>query len=129
MATYLVTGGGGFIGSSIAEALLAKGERVRILDDFSTGRRSNLEGLKGNIELFEGSRAKLFELFDHGVFTKAFTELGGVQKYKIINDSIINFIYANGDTIINAYRIDHSSLTLTGGCIEACGSKFIKSMQ
>jgi hypothetical protein len=55
--------------------------------------------------------------------------LGGVQKYKIINDSIINFIYANGDTIINAYRIDHSSLTLTGGCIEACGSKFIKSMQ
>ena len=55
MAIYLVTGGAGFIGSSIAEALLAKGERVRILDDFSTGRRSNLEGLKGNVELVEGS--------------------------------------------------------------------------
>jgi len=55
MALYLVTGGAGFIGSSIAEALLAKGERVRILDDFSTGRRSNLESLKGNIELIEGS--------------------------------------------------------------------------
>ncbi len=54
MATHLVTGGAGFIGSSIAEALLAKGERVRILDDFSTGRRSNLDGLKG-AELVEGT--------------------------------------------------------------------------
>jgi nucleoside-diphosphate-sugar epimerase len=55
MATYLVTGGAGFIGSSIAEALLAKGERVRILDDFSTGRRSNVEALKGNVEIVEGT--------------------------------------------------------------------------
>ncbi len=55
MTTFLVTGGGGFIGSSIAEALLAKGERVRILDDFSSGRRQNLEGIKGKIELVEGS--------------------------------------------------------------------------
>jgi UDP-glucose 4-epimerase len=55
MGLYLVTGGAGFIGSSIAEALLAKGERVRILDDFSTGRRSNIESLKGNFELTEGS--------------------------------------------------------------------------
>lgn len=55
MGLYLVTGGAGFIGSSIAEALLSKGERVRILDDFSTGRRSNVEALKGNFELIEGS--------------------------------------------------------------------------
>jgi nucleoside-diphosphate-sugar epimerase len=55
MATHLVTGGAGFIGSSIAEALLAKGERVRILDDFSSGRRQNLESLKGNVEVIEGS--------------------------------------------------------------------------
>jgi UDP-glucose 4-epimerase len=55
MATYLITGGAGFIGSSIAEALLAKGEKVRILDDFSTGRRQNVESLRGDVELFEGS--------------------------------------------------------------------------
>src|SRR5690242_2906444 len=55
MSLFLVTGGAGFIGSSIAEALLAKGERVRVLDDFSTGRRSNLEDLKGNVEVIEGS--------------------------------------------------------------------------
>lgn len=55
MGVFLVTGGAGFIGSSIAEALLAKGERVRVLDDFSTGRRSNLEGLSGALEIIEGS--------------------------------------------------------------------------
>ncbi len=55
MAIKLVTGGAGFIGSSLAEALLAKGERVRILDDFSSGRRSNLETLKGNLEILEGT--------------------------------------------------------------------------
>jgi nucleoside-diphosphate-sugar epimerase len=55
MALHLVTGGAGFIGSSIAEALLATGERVRVLDDFSSGRRENLEALPGRVELFEGS--------------------------------------------------------------------------
>jgi nucleoside-diphosphate-sugar epimerase len=57
MATtsILITGGAGFIGSSIAERLLAQGERVRILDDFSTGRRSNVESLRGHVEVVEGT--------------------------------------------------------------------------
>ena len=55
MATVLVTGGAGFIGSSLAAKLLAAGERVRILDDFSTGRRQNLADLPGAVELYEGS--------------------------------------------------------------------------
>src|SRR5690349_3947996 len=41
MASYLVTGGCGFIGSHLADALLARGHRVRILDDLSTGKRTN----------------------------------------------------------------------------------------
>jgi UDP-glucose 4-epimerase len=52
---YLITGGGGFIGSSIAAELVRLGEKVRILDDFSTGRRENLEPLDGKVELFEGT--------------------------------------------------------------------------
>jgi UDP-glucose 4-epimerase len=55
MALHLVTGGAGFIGSSIAEALLTNGERVRIVDDFSSGRRENLERLSGHFELVEGT--------------------------------------------------------------------------
>jgi nucleoside-diphosphate-sugar epimerase len=55
MTTFLVTGGAGFIGSSLAEALLAQGDTVRILDDFSSGRRSNLETLRGKLDLVEGT--------------------------------------------------------------------------
>ena len=43
MASYLVTGGAGFIGSHLAEELIRRGQRVRIVDSFITGRRSNLE--------------------------------------------------------------------------------------
>ena len=43
MALFLVTGGGGFIGSNLAEAILGNGDSVRVLDDFSTGRRENLD--------------------------------------------------------------------------------------
>jgi nucleoside-diphosphate-sugar epimerase len=56
-ARYLVTGGAGFIGSHIAEALLRSGESVRILDNLATGRQSNvnvLRGLPGHLEIIEG---------------------------------------------------------------------------
>lgn len=42
MSTYLVTGGAGFIGSHLCEALTARGDSVRVLDDLSTGHRGNL---------------------------------------------------------------------------------------
>jgi nucleoside-diphosphate-sugar epimerase len=54
MSTYLVTGGGGFIGSNLARALVARGETVRVLDNFATGRESNLAGLDGRIALMRG---------------------------------------------------------------------------
>ncbi|MBW7843910.1 MAG: SDR family NAD(P)-dependent oxidoreductase [Ignavibacterium sp.] len=51
---FLVTGGAGFIGSNIVEELLKRGYTVRVLDNFSTGKRENLKQFNKDIELIEG---------------------------------------------------------------------------
>jgi len=56
MARYVVTGGAGFIGSHLVEALLTRGESVRIADNFSTGKRENLPPA-GQVDLIEGDLA------------------------------------------------------------------------
>src|SRR5215831_16317545 len=66
MATYVVTGGGGFIGSHIVEELLRRRETVKVIDNFSTGKRANVEAFKNRAEIieFDLSEAKnLAELF------------------------------------------------------------------
>jgi nucleoside-diphosphate-sugar epimerase len=50
----LVTGGAGFIGSHLAARLVAEGHGVRVLDNFATGRRSNIDAIGGDVELVEG---------------------------------------------------------------------------
>jgi nucleoside-diphosphate-sugar epimerase len=54
---HLITGGAGFIGSHLADALVRRGDEVAVLDEFSTGRRENVEQLaaSGSAELIEGS--------------------------------------------------------------------------
>ncbi len=54
MSFYLVTGGAGFIGSHIVEELVRRGERIRVLDNFLTGKRENLINFLNQIELIEG---------------------------------------------------------------------------
>jgi UDP-glucose 4-epimerase len=54
MPRYLITGGAGFIGANIAHTLVGRGETVRILDDFSTGRPQNLAGIEDRIEVVRG---------------------------------------------------------------------------
>ncbi len=57
MARVLVTGGAGFIGSHLVERLMQRGDHVTVLDDLSTGRRENLEGVEGadGFRLIEGT--------------------------------------------------------------------------
>jgi nucleoside-diphosphate-sugar epimerase len=65
MANFLVTGGAGFIGSNLVRALLNRGDKVRVLDNFSTGKRENLNltgslhNLVANLEVLEGDIADL----------------------------------------------------------------------
>ncbi|MCK5126675.1 MAG: SDR family oxidoreductase [candidate division Zixibacteria bacterium] len=51
---FLITGGAGFIGSNLAHALIKRGDSVRILDNFSTGRKANIEPIMDKIEVVEG---------------------------------------------------------------------------
>ena len=59
MAHFLVTGGAGFIGSNLAAALVANGDRVRVLDNLLTGKRENLADIDARIEFIEGDIADL----------------------------------------------------------------------
>ena len=59
MPFALVTGGAGFIGSHLVEGLLARDYKVRVLDNFATGKRENLASVLTQIELLEGSVANL----------------------------------------------------------------------
>jgi UDP-N-acetylglucosamine/UDP-N-acetyl-alpha-D-glucosaminouronate 4-epimerase len=70
MSIYLVTGGAGFIGSHLVTALVERGERVRVLDNLSTGKRANLAHVASKVELIEG------DLVDRAAVERA---LAGVQ--------------------------------------------------
>jgi UDP-glucose 4-epimerase len=67
MALFLITGIGGFIGSSIARELLKQGERVRGVDNFSTGKRENLAEILGDIDFCEA------DILDLGRLNRACT--------------------------------------------------------
>src|SRR5262245_26912862 len=53
-SSYLVTGGAGFIGSNIVHRLVEMGQKVRVFDDFSSGRWENLEDVKHKVSILEG---------------------------------------------------------------------------
>lgn len=82
MSLYLVTGGAGFIGSNIVEELLRRGERVRILDNFATGKRENIVKLQQTLTAESNNHLKL-EIVE-----------GDVRSYHIVREAVdgVDFI-------------------------------------
>jgi UDP-glucose 4-epimerase len=69
-SSCLVTGGAGFIGSALVRALLARGDRVRVIDNFYSGKRENLAAVAADVEVIEG------DIRDGGALGRA---LAGVE--------------------------------------------------
>ena len=84
MSLYLVTGGAGFIGSNIVEELLHRGEKVRILDNFATGKRDNINEIKKILKKEKKENN----------FTKLEVVEGDIRSYHIVRDAVegVDFI-------------------------------------
>jgi len=104
---FLVTGGAGFIGSHIVDALVGNGDKVRIIDDFSSGRMENLQGVLNKAELIKGDIrnkelvAKAVEGVDYVLHQAA---LRSVPK-SLVNPELYNDVNINGTlNILTASR-------------------------
>jgi UDP-glucose 4-epimerase len=105
---YLVTGGAGFIGSNIAEALVRRGDQVRVLDDFSTGSRENLRAI-GNVELVEG------DLRDPDAVKRAVAGVDGV-----FHEAALRSVPRSVDDPLSSNDVNVTgTLTLLMACREA----------
>jgi len=84
MSLYLVTGGAGFIGSNIVEELLRRGEHVRILDNFATGKRENISRIKKILE--KQNKTQNFEKLE--------VIEGDIRSYHIVREAMegVNYI-------------------------------------
>ncbi len=119
MANYVVTGGAGFIGSNIVEELVKRGETVKVIDDLSTGSRSNLKNVLKDIEFVKGSITnyallkKEFAGYDYVLHQAAEVSVQKSIKHPVNTAKInvlgtINVLKAAKDTGINRVVIASS---------------------
>lgn len=97
MAHCLVTGGAGFIGSHVTERLLAAGHEVTVLDNFSTGRESNLAGVAGHpqLRLISGSITDQLLLTDAVRGTDVIYHLAAAVGVKLVAENPVHTIETN----------------------------------
>lgn len=115
MATYLITGGAGFIGSNIAKALVAKGEKVKILDNFNTGKKDNIAEFIDDVEVIDGD------------FTNEKTVQSALKQVDVVFHQ--GAIPSVPKSIQNPIESNHANvsgtLQLLQGAVEAKVSRFI----
>ena len=100
MSTYLVTGGAGFIGSHLADALLAAGHRVCVLDNLSTGRRENLDPRS---DLFVGDATEATTMRDAMEGVDGCFHLAAVASVMRANEDWVGTHYANQTATIQVF--------------------------
>lgn len=131
--TTLVTGGAGFIGGHLIEQLIGCGEPVIVLDDFSTGRESNLSLVAGNplLEVFRGSILD-GDLVDHltGRADTVYHLAAAVGVLSILNNplgSLCTNLYGTENVVVSAHR--HNTRLLVASTSEVYGKNTIPGLQ
>jgi nucleoside-diphosphate-sugar epimerase len=117
MATFLVTGGGGFIGSNLCHALVERGDKVRALDNFATGRRENLASLQGHarFELIEG------DITDASVVSRALSDVDCV-----LHEAAIPSVPRSIEDPIATDRVNvHGTVTMLRAAVAAAVKRFV----
>lgn len=111
----LVTGGAGFIGSHIAEALLDRGDSVVVLDDLSTGRQRNLDALSGDLEVIRG------DLCDRDALERA---VRGVQA--VFHQAAVPSVAASVDDPVRCDEVNvHGTVRLLEAARSAGAERFV----
>jgi nucleoside-diphosphate-sugar epimerase len=120
MANYLVTGGAGFIGSHLAEALAARGDTVRVLDNLSSGKKDNLALVIDRVRFIEGDIRDLdtcrqaVEGADHVLHQAALASVPGSIADPLLTDAInikgtLNLLLAARDAGVKSFVLASSS--------------------
>lgn len=114
MANYLVTGGAGFIGSSLARRLVSMGHAVRVVDNLSTGFKSNLEEIAGRVEFVEGDVAE---------FAVCQSAVKGIDY--VLHEAAIPSVQRSVD---NPLRSNHANVTGTLNLLVAARDAKVKRL-
>lgn len=106
----LVTGGAGFIGSHLLDLLVANGDEVTIIDNLSTGRRSNLEGVRDTIRFIEASVGDGLPQLDNQHFDEIYHLAAAVGVELVLSDPIgsIRSNIIETDEVLR-YALDHGN--------------------
>jgi len=119
----LVTGGAGFIGSHLVERLLARGDTVTIVDDFSTGRRTNLSHIVNpSLTIVEGNDGSTIDTFEPDAFDEIY-HLAAAVGVRLVIEQPIHTIETNvhETSAILGYAVRAGTKTLIASSSEVYG--------
>jgi UDP-glucose 4-epimerase len=123
----LVTGGAGFIGSHLIERLLERGDRIVVIDDFSTGNRANLAHLdSARIELIEGTVGDHIDALAGRTFDQIYHLAASVGVFKVVEQPIETI---RNNVLETSALLEFAALTRTPMLLASTSEVYGKSAQ